>query len=112
MPSLPEPRELPPIQPPVNKRLDSWKEIAAHFGRNERTVRRWEQTEHLPVHRHLHEKRGTVYAYSAELDAWARRRAGLEKQASRPSGGKRRLVWVGAFAGLLAVAAVTIWRVT
>ena len=53
-----------------SRRLDSWKEIASHFNRSERTVRRWEENEGLPVHRLLHEKRGSVYAYSDELGAW------------------------------------------
>jgi TolB-like protein/tetratricopeptide (TPR) repeat protein len=52
------------------RRLDSWKEIASHFNRSEKTVRRWEENERLPVHRLLHEKRGSVYAYSDELEAW------------------------------------------
>src|SRR5262245_66021821 len=51
-------------------RLDSWKEIAAHLKRSVRTVTRWEREEGLPVHRHLHSKSGSVYAYTAELDAW------------------------------------------
>jgi Tol biopolymer transport system component len=51
-------------------RLDSWKEIASYLGRSEKTVRRWEEKEDLPVHRLLHEKRGSVYAYTAEVDAW------------------------------------------
>jgi Tol biopolymer transport system component len=51
-------------------RLDSWKEIAAYLKRSVRTVMRWEREEGLPVHRHLHTKSGTVYAYTAELDAW------------------------------------------
>src|SRR5215471_7153955 len=51
-------------------RLDSWKEIAAYLGRSERTVRRWEDQEGLPVHRLAHEKRGSVYAYRSELDGW------------------------------------------
>lgn len=54
----------------LSRRLDSWKEIASHFNRSEKTVRRWEEKEGLPVHRLLHEKRGTVYAYSDELEAW------------------------------------------
>ena len=52
------------------RRFDSWKEIAAHFGRDVRTVRRWESNEALPVHRHFHRSRGSVYAYQHELDAW------------------------------------------
>lgn len=55
-------------------RLDSWKEIAAYLKRDERTVRRWEKSEGLPVHRLLHQKRGTVYAYASELDCWRNNR--------------------------------------
>jgi len=51
-------------------RLESWKEIAAYLRRDVTTVRRWEKREGLPVHRHLHDKLGTVYAYRAEVDAW------------------------------------------
>lgn len=50
--------------------LDSWKEIAAYLGRDVRTVQRWEKKEGLPVHRHEHEKMGTVHAYKSEVDAW------------------------------------------
>jgi len=52
-------------------RLESWKEIAAYFHREVRTVQRWEKKESLPVHRHLHDKLGSVYAFKAELDAWS-----------------------------------------
>ncbi len=51
-------------------RLDSWKEIAAHLKRGVTTVQRWEHLEGLPVHRHLHNKRGSVYAFKSEIDAW------------------------------------------
>jgi TolB-like protein len=50
--------------------LDSWKEIASFFARTIRTVQRWETAENLPVYRHLHEKRSTVYAFESELMAW------------------------------------------
>ena len=52
------------------KRLDSWKEIAAFFGRDERTVSRWEKDQGLPVHR-LPGTKGRVFAYTDELTAWA-----------------------------------------
>src|SRR6202140_2707144 len=52
------------------RRLEAWKEIAAYLGRDVTTVRRWEKGEGLPVHRHLHNKLGSVYAYTTELDAW------------------------------------------
>jgi TolB-like protein/Tfp pilus assembly protein PilF len=51
-------------------RLESWKEIASYLKRDVRTVQRWEKKEGLPVHRHVHEKLGSVYAYKSELDAW------------------------------------------
>src|SRR4029077_9844153 len=50
--------------------LRGWKQIAAHLHRDVRTVQRWERTEHLPVHRQLHLKLGTVHAVRAELDNW------------------------------------------
>jgi hypothetical protein len=51
-------------------RLDSWKEIAAHLGRSERTVKRWEAERGLPVYRVPGGGRGSVYAFAAELDEW------------------------------------------
>jgi TolB-like protein len=51
-------------------RLDSWKEIAAFFRREVRTVQLWERSEGLPVRRHYHKKHGTVYAYQRELEKW------------------------------------------
>src|SRR5216684_5296197 len=54
--------------------LDSWKEIATYVKRDVSTVQRWEKREGMPVHRHVHDKRGSVYAYSSELDAWLRSR--------------------------------------
>ena len=56
--------------PPAG-RLDSWKEIAAYLKRDVTTVQRWEKREGLPVHRHLHDKMGSVFAFRAEIDAWA-----------------------------------------
>jgi TolB-like protein/Tfp pilus assembly protein PilF len=60
-------------------RLDSWKEIAAYLNRDITTAQRWEKREGMPVHRHVHDKRGSVYAVSTELDAWLQgRRESLE----------------------------------
>lgn len=57
---------------PINseRRLDSWKEIAAFFGRDERTVRRWEKENVLPVHRVPGGAKGRVFAYETELRQW------------------------------------------
>src|SRR2546429_9520510 len=63
----------PPMRPP-EERLDSWKEIAAYLHRDVTTVQRWEKREGMPVHRHLHDRMGSVYASRAELDAGGRSR--------------------------------------
>jgi Tol biopolymer transport system component len=65
---------LPSSDRPSENRLDSWKEIAAYLNRDVTTVQRWEKREGMPVHRHVHARMGSVYAYRAELDAWARGR--------------------------------------
>ncbi len=54
----------------AKKRLDSWKEIATFFGRDERTVKRWEKERGLPVYRLPGSARGGVFAYTRELAEW------------------------------------------
>src|SRR6202051_1684997 len=54
--------------------LDSEKEIASYVKRDVSTVQRWEKREGMPIHRHVHDKRGSVYALSSELDAWLQSR--------------------------------------
>ncbi len=54
----------------TDQRLDTWKEIGAFFGRDERTVKRWEDQRGLPVHRVPGSGRGSVYAYTSELAEW------------------------------------------
>jgi Tol biopolymer transport system component len=87
-------------------RLGSWKAIAAYLKRDVSTVQRWEKSEGMPVHRHLHAKRGSVYGSRSELDAWWASR-GLRLD-SRPA---PRYPWrVAALAGVLAAAgAVAAW---
>ena len=68
-----EPLPVPSTKPPDERaagRLDSWKDIAAYLKRDVSTVQRWEKREAMPVHRHLHDKLGSVYGFRAELDAW------------------------------------------
>jgi TolB-like protein/tetratricopeptide (TPR) repeat protein len=90
--------------PVPDPRLESWKEIAAYLRRGVRTVRRWEREEGLPVHRHLHRSRATIYARPAEIDAWwgERRppveRPGPAREADRPA--RRLMVAVLPFANL------------
>lgn len=60
---------------PGERPLAGWREIAAHFGRDQSTVKRWAATMGLPVYRVGREtgKRGVpVHAYPSELDAWLR----------------------------------------
>jgi tetratricopeptide (TPR) repeat protein len=55
----------------AERSLKSWKEIAAFFRRDERTVKRWEASRGLPVHRVPgNGTRASVYAYPSELEGW------------------------------------------
>src|SRR5688572_20416504 len=94
------------------ERLDSWKDIAAYLRRDVSTVQRWEKREGMPVHRHQHEKLGSVYAFRSELDAWARGR-GIAVDEPPPSSVAtpvssrwRLAAAVGALALLIAIAVV------
>ena len=70
-------------------RLDSWKEVAAFFRREVRTVQLWEKSEGLPVRRQHHKKAGSIYAYRHELEAWWIARsamlAGYQKSSPPPN---------------------------
>lgn len=55
---------------PLSGRLDGWKDIAAYLGKAERTVKRWEASRGLPIHRVPGGAKASVYAYAAELDQW------------------------------------------
>lgn len=66
--------------------LSSWKEIGAYLQRNAATVRRWEKEEGLPVHRHSHKSRSSVYAYPSEIDAWRVTRKVVAEDAPAPVG--------------------------
>src|SRR5438094_297957 len=68
-PGAASPKERP------DDRLDSWKEIAAYLGRGITTAQRWEQEAALPIKRLPHTKKGSVFAFKSELDAWRAKRA-------------------------------------
>ena len=87
----PDYSERPAVRENRRVRLDSWKEIASYLRRSERTVCRWEDTEELPVHRQLHEKRGSVYAYTDELEAWRLSRRLLESDCPDTQGPRSSL---------------------
>lgn len=120
-------RDAGPVRPPgpePDARLESWKAIAAYLGRGVTTVQRWEREEDLPVRRHAHAARGSVFAYRSEIDEWRKRREAIglpalppvEAMAAGSNGpaavprGIARPAWAG---GLLAVgisaAVATVW---
>jgi Tfp pilus assembly protein PilF len=101
-----------PHTPGPEERLDSWKDIAAYLQRDVSTVQRWEKREGMPVHRHVHDKLGSVYAFRSDLDAW-RARASHLAPAPMPAE-RRRTPWrlVVAAGGLIAVAAIIIVAVS
>jgi Tol biopolymer transport system component len=107
-------------------RLDSWKEIASYLKRDVTTVQRWEKREGMPVHRHVHDKLGSVYAFRSDLDAWTRSRnlrpapdevgkeptveeTTIASVTSKP--GRRPVIWSLAAAGALLAVGITIWAV-
>jgi hypothetical protein len=93
------------------ERLDSWKEIARYLDRDERTVQRWETECALPVHRTPGRRRGSVFAYQHELDAWLAGRnetppASAPAAVVIPSPLRRNLPYLQMGLGLLLVAAL------
>ena len=81
---VPSPSSTPIGDEAPSGRLDSWKDIAAYLKRDVSTVQRWEKREQMPVHRHVHDRLGTVYGFRAELDAWWRGRGlSLAQQQAR-----------------------------
>ena len=107
--------EKPSSQNVREDRLDSWKEIAAYLNRDVTTVQRWEKREGMPVHRHLHDRMGSVYAYRADLDAWGRSRKISSAQASGAvetlpgSSSTSRHWWIAALVAAATIMLVAGW---
>lgn len=64
-------------------RLESWKAVAAYFGRDERTVRRWEAERGLPIRRLPGGGRSRIFADISEIEAW--RRGGGADEGAKPT---------------------------
>lgn len=93
----------------ARRRLDAWKAISHYLNRDVTTVRRWERREGLPVHRHLHAKLGSVYAYTDEIDEWWQKRSrGQTIPQPQTSGDRRWKSRVGPVSALLLTIALTI----
>jgi Tol biopolymer transport system component len=91
-------------------RLDSWKKIASYLKRDVSTVQRWERREGMPVHRHQHDKLGSVFAYRSELDTWWQsRRLQLTQDQTAENGRSGQAVPVGAGSTDKAVRGVPRW---
>ena len=117
MTDAPHPGSPAPVERTPDDRLDSWKEIAAFMKRDVKTVQRWEKREGMPVHRHVHDKLGSVYAFRADLDAWSRNRRLMPSETNDPEGRSdaavvRRWPWLWPVVGAAAIAAVAfgVWR--
>ncbi|HWT88614.1 MAG TPA: hypothetical protein VN454_07400 [Candidatus Angelobacter sp.] len=91
--NMPQPTPIrpTPARPSREDCLDSWKEIADYLNRNVRTVQRWERLEDLPVSRHRHLKKGSVYALKSAIDEWRQNRQPLKTwiEAVEPAQQKR-----------------------
>jgi len=93
----------------AERRLETWKEIAEYLRREVRTVQRWEREQGLPVRRHAHQKRSSVYAFSRELDEWRITRSPkLDQPQSRWS--RRAVLLTAAASIVLAAILLTGWR--
>jgi len=94
-------------------RLESWKAIAGYLRRTERTARRWERHEGLPVHRLSHHDRSSIYAFKSELDAWrAARSTGSpidETKSRRGSSRHTRLAWAASLVAVVAALGGYLW---
>ena len=98
------PNDVPGSRPGNNQALTSWKGIAQFFGREVRTVQRWEKEEGLPVHRHLHQRQSSVYADPEELAAWWEERGNKVSAEPPPPARPRWRKWL--WAGVAIVAAL------
>ncbi|MEE8200009.1 MAG: hypothetical protein V3R29_02480, partial [Candidatus Acidoferrales bacterium] len=95
----------PNREPADEPALEGWKDIANYLKRGVRTVKRWEKNEGLPVRRHQHQARSSVYAYPSELDAWLATR---QPAAEKPGLWFRRPVSTLAMTAVLLLALVSV----
>jgi Tol biopolymer transport system component len=114
----------PTADPPGEGRLDSWKKIAGYLKRDVTTVQRWEKREGMPVHRHQHDKSGSVYAFRSELDAWTQSRRNSSQPidasseaAAEPAaagfqwdGRHRRVALLACLLAVIVAVAIVFWR--
>lgn len=94
------------------RRLDSWKEIAAYLKHDLSTVQRWERERGLPVHRVPGNKRSAVFAFAEEFDTWLSGQPATTQEHPVAAAGPRRLpiraLWAGV-AVILVLLSLTAW---
>jgi hypothetical protein len=98
---------------PPEDRLESWKRISNYLNRDIRTLRRWEKSEGLPVHRQMHQSLASVYAYKSELDAWVASRSAKKPASQRNSYTRHRFtrtIAIAVLAVAIAVLAIFIYQ--
>jgi hypothetical protein len=106
--SLEEPK---PSRPSNETPLQGWKEIAAYLERDQRTARRWELVDGLPIRRLRTERRSSVYAYPSEIEDWRTTRpstAAAEQAEPQNPPRPRRLIPALAMAAAVVVAVLVI----
>ena len=54
----------------MSRVLTSWKKIAKYVGKGVRTVQRWETAIGFPARRESSHAKGTVIAFTDEIDSW------------------------------------------
>jgi len=95
---------------PEGDRLESWKQIAAYFGRDERTVKRWEAQRGLPLHRLPGAAGAKVYAFRGELHAWLRGDGGaVAASAPAPRPWRAWALGSAAVVGVVALLSTAFW---
>jgi Tol biopolymer transport system component len=107
---LPQPGRTPG----EDHRLETWKEIAAYLNRDLRTVKRWEHSRGLPVHRLPGGSKASVYALSGELEAWRQSATSPiveEAQGAETTTKRHGIWWAAGSVALLAFAALVLWLV-
>lgn len=105
-----EDQEKTPV-PEAEARLETWKAIAEHLQRDIRTVQRWEREQGLPVRRHEHQKRSSVYAFPRELDAWRNTRAPKVNPPGQKHWHRHTMALTAGAVTVLAVSLFAVWLV-
>ena len=113
--NMPDPQPFGPgsMRPATPEELlETWKEIAAYLNRDQRTVKRWERSRGLPVHRLPGgPKAAGVYALKSEVDAWRQGQALNGEPAPHIQTDRRRVAvrWAAGSAVAALISGFSLW---